>query len=427
MTGLTLDVVRSWRPQALAEASTGVESARREVEGQVQAAKDSVARLTSVWEGQAADAAAERMAREATTGFALVAALDAARAALSAGAVDLGTARDVVLSRVTEAQAAGFTVTPEGRVTARTLPPVLTAVGDPTGAGARREAQQKALNSEAAHRADAITEAVTALVAVDQAVAGRLGGVEVPQTLRSSVDAYLQRALASHDVVGSLGLVGAGGYAFAQVIKKGVGEGLKTAAYAKFLTSEFAPITDIATMTKNFDRADAMLSQLKFGNPEGLLGKIIGARAAGLVGKVFLPLTIVSAGVDVVTGGGYDGARGWATRGFAVAGGVGAGLLLFATLTPVGAAVAGAAVLAYGAWTLGNYVWDNREAIGSFFSSVGGHIADGASAAWNATSDAVSSATDWAHDRLSDAASSVGDTLSNVGKGALKVASFGFL
>ena len=85
--------------------------------------------------------------------------------------------------------------------------------------------------------------------------------------------------------------------------------------------------------------------------------------------------------------------------------------------------IAGAAVLAYGAWSLGNLVYDNREAIGDFFQSVGGHIADGASAAWNATTGAVSDATEWAGDRLEDA----GDAVADVGKGALHVVSLGFL
>ena len=43
---------------------------------------------------------------------------------------------------------------------------------------------------------------------------------------------------------------------------------------------------------------------------------LVGSRAAKFLGKAFLPLTVVTGAIDAVTGGGYDGARGWATRGF---------------------------------------------------------------------------------------------------------------
>jgi uncharacterized protein YukE len=426
VTALTLEVVRGWRPGALADAAAGVEEARATVEAQVQAAKATMARLAERWEGEAAQAAAERIARESATGFELADALESARSALQAGAADLGSARDALLATVESVRSAGFTVADDGRVTAPTLPPVLTEVGDPTGAGARRDAEQRALNEQAADHAAQITAALEQVAATDVQVAGTLSAVPVPQTLSSAVDAYLQRAIDSGDVVGALGAVGAGGVALAQVIKKFVGTATKGTTYLNYLRAAFAPITDYQTMLRNFDAADDALRAFKNGPANGgVLRFVMGSRAAGLVGKAFLPVTIATGAVDVVTGGGYEGARGWATRGFALGGVAGAGTLLLAgsALGPVGVAVAGGAVLAYGAWSLGNMIWDNREAIGDFVSSAAGHVADAASTAWNATTGAVSDAVDWAGDTVRDA----GENLRDLGKGALDVLSFGLL
>jgi uncharacterized protein YukE len=429
MAALTLEVVRGWRPEALAEAATGVATAQQTVESQVEAARSAITRLTDVWDGDAARAASERMAREATTGFELADALEAARSALAAGATDLGRARSAVLSTVDAAVAAGFRVDDDGRVTAPTLPPVMTAAGDPDGAAARRDADQRALNDEAEQHAEAIGSALTAVATTDQQVADRLSAVEVPQTLASAVDAYLQRAFESGDVIAALGGVGAGGVALAQVIQGVVKSATKSTAYLQFLKASGAPITHYQAMLDNFAKADAALDAFKNGKPGGgFLGKIIGSRAAGLLGKAFLPLTVVTGVVDTVTGGGYDGARGWATRAFGLGGAVGAGALLAAgagvvALGPVGLAVAGGAVLAYGAWSLGNLVWDNREAIGDFLGSAAGHVKDAAVGAWNATTDAVSGAADWAGEQVDKAK----DAVSDFGKGALDVVSFGLL
>lgn len=100
-----------------------------------------------------------------------------------------------------------------------------------------------------------------------------------------------------------------------------------------------------------------------------------------LASKVALPLTVVSAIGDVWTGGGYEGGRKWATRGFALAGGTGAVVLIAggvgAVVTaPITATVAAAAVTAYALWTAGNYVYDNREAIGRAAGVFGGWVAD---------------------------------------------------
>jgi uncharacterized protein YukE len=432
MAALTLEVVRSWRPEALADAATGVSTAQQAVDAQVQAARSAMTRLNDHWQGDAAQAAAQRMASEATSGFALADALESARSALASGATDLGRAKSAVLATVDAATAAGFTVAGDGRVTAPTLPPVMTAAGDPDGAGERRDAEQRALNEEAQEHADAISTALQDVATTDEQVADKLAAVEVPQTLQSAVDAYLQRAFASGDVIGALGAVGAGGVALAQVIQGVMKSATKGKAYLDFLKASSAPITHYAAMVENFAKADAAMDAFMNGKPlNPTLARILGPQVTSAVrvaGKAFLPLTVLTGVADMFTGGGYDGARGWATRGFGLAGAAGAGTLIAVgtgalALGPVGLAVAGGAVLAYGAWSVGNLIWDNREAIGDFVSSAGKAVWDGATTAWNATTDAVSDAADWAGDQVDKAK----DAAADFGKGALNVLSGGLL
>jgi uncharacterized protein YukE len=432
MGALTLDVVRTWRPEALADAATGVGTAQEAVDAQVRAAKAAMTRLTDHWDGDAAQAAAQRMASEATTGFALADALESARAALASGATDLSRARSAALATVDAAVAGGFRVDADGRVTAPTLPPVMTAAGDPDGAGARRDAEQRALNDDAQVHADAISTALQDVATTDQRVADDLAAVEVPQTLASAVDAYLQRAFASGDVVGALGAVGAGGVALAQVIKGVMKSATKGKAYLDFLKASTAPVTHYAAMVENFKKADAAMDLFTNGKPVNpTLARLLGPQVTGAVriaGKAFLPLTVLTGGIDAFTGGGYEGARGWATRGFGLAGAAGAGTLIamgagVLATNPVGWAIAGGAVLAYGAWSVGNLVWDNREAIGDFLGAAGGAVKDVAVGAWNTTTDAVSDAADWAGDQVDKAK----DAVSDFGKGALSVLSGGLL
>jgi hypothetical protein len=101
-----------------------------------------------------------------------------------------------------------------------------------------------------------------------------------------------------------------------------------------------------------------------------------GAPLAGVrrvLGRVFLPATAVLGVLDAGTGGGYEGARGTAARLLGAAGAAGA-VGVVALSNPVGLTIAGGAVLAYGAWSLGNLAWDNRRAVGSFFRRAAGGI-----------------------------------------------------
>ncbi len=114
--------------------------------------------------------------------------------------------------------------------------------------------------------------------------------------------------------------------------------------------------------------------------------------------RIALPVTVLTAIKDIYTGGGYQGARQWATRGFAAAGGAGALVLLAggvgAVVTaPITATVAAVAVTAYGLWGLGNYAFDNREAIGRAVNITGGWLTD----RWE---DATRAAKAYAHTML---------------------------
>ena len=136
-------------------------------------------------------------------------------------------------------------------------------------------------------------------------------------------------------------------------------------------------------------------------------------------GKAFLPLTVATGAMDAVTGGGYDGARGWATRGFGRPGRSAAAPCWPARPASSRSARSGSASpappcsgTARGA--LGNYVYDNWDNITEFGSNAvnwtGDRISDAAAGPASGYD-----AKDWAGDRLSDA----GDTVEDVGTSAL--------
>jgi hypothetical protein len=251
----------------------------------------------------------------------------------------------------------------------------------------------------------------------------------VPMDIGGAPDPALQEFLRQlwekrGEGLGALG--GAAGLAAVLLsAKNGVKLVTKSKALLNFLRFSTEPITDIATFTRNMNAADGAIAEFMRGKPNGgVLRFAMGSRAASTLGKAFLPLTVATGLMDAATGGGYDGARGWATRGFGLAGAGGAGALLAAGalgLGPVGLGIAGAAVLAYGAWSLGNLIYDHRAEIGQFVST---------SVDW--AGDRLSDAKDWAGQRLSDAGTALdkgldkaGDIAEGVGKKALSTVSFG--
>lgn len=439
MATLTIPLVRSWDPAALSTAAQTLETARTDLDHEVNAIVSAMDTASLTWQGQAADAAATRVAQEAAAGREVSAAVDLARAALSTGSTELTTTRSHLLGVVSDATALGFTVSDSGSVTAPTLPPVMTAPGDTTALEARN-ARQTELNEQARAHATTIGAALTAVRQADEGTAIALMAVEVPASLSADVESLIERLRNTGTAI--LG-AGAGAIALGMTLQKAWSVFGKTSAYAKwisatggmlrnvpgsvaFLTGATKDASAFARFATANKAASAALRELQFGKTAGFLGRIpfIGGAATkfmGVVGKAFLPLTVATGLLDAVTGGGYEGARGWATRGAGLAGAAGAGALLASSagliaLGPVGLGIAGAAVVGYGAWTLGNMIYDNWGEITDFTGKAAGWVADTASAGWNWAGDRVSDASGWTVDRVNDAKDWAGDRLEDAGK-----------
>jgi hypothetical protein len=425
MGTLTIPQVRQWRPEALDTASEAVGAALTAVDTEARSVARALEEALTQAGGQWAAAARDRAADEARIGAQLADALDTARQALSRGATDIGHARTRLLDTIGAAESEGFRVADNGSVTPPTLPPVMTSPDHAAAALASRNAEQKRLNERAQGLADDLATALQVVAAADGTTARSLGDVRFPQTLESAVDAYLDRAWQTRDLLGALGAAGAGAVSLAALLKKSVGLFGRSRSFLDFLRTSTAPITDYETFLRNINAGDDALKAFVNGRADGGLARfLIGSRAAKLAGRAFLPLTAVTGAMDAVTGGGYDGARGWATRGFGLAGAAGGGALLASSagliaLGPVGVGIAGAAVLGYGAWTLGNYVYDHWDDITQFADRALGWTGD----RLGDVADAAGAATDWAGDRLSE----VGDALEDTGRSALHTVSLGLL
>lgn len=239
------------------------------------------------------------------------------------------------------------------------------------------------------------------------ALAAHLAEVPDPTVPDGVVDAVER----GKQILAGLG-VPIGVAAAALALRKGVGLVGKAGALSRFLRYATRSATDPTRAFLDQRLAQRALEQFKTGFPKagahaerGALGTALRglqeSRAARLAGKVALPLTVGSGLVDAATGGGYTGARGVATRVFGGAGALGGIALLAGVTGPVGVAVAGGAVLAYGAWSVGNTIYDHRDDIAEGFRA----------------------AKDWAGERLSD----VGDAVAGGSKKVLSTVSFGLL
>ncbi|MFF1528199.1 hypothetical protein [Cellulomonas sp. NPDC058312] len=230
-----------------------------------------------------------------------------------------------------------------------------------------------------------------------------------------------------------------GAVRLAQVGKDTVQLGSKARAYRQFVRSGFAPVAGRPRAAlREGAKAAAALRRFCFGGEgSGVLARMR-VPGAAVVGRAFLPVTIYSGVSDALTGGGYSGGRGAATRALGAVGAAGATALLASSMAPtlgagalalgpVGLAVAGAAVLAYGAWSLGNLVWDHREAIGDFLGSAWSGIGDAAARARDVGVRAASAAVDWARDRIGSVTRRAADAVGDVAGGLLRVLSFGSL
>jgi len=224
----------------------------------------------------------------------------------------------------------------------------------------------------------------------------------------------LARALSSRDPITFLPGWIAGGVYTGQAAFKGLTTGVKAAKLARYsvLLRQVSQYFDVG----NVRVASALRASAEFrALSEALYGKTSTTRFIGgartVAGKAFLPLTLVSGLADIRTGGGYEGWRDPATRVAGATGVAGATALLISaspflfTLGPVGFAVAGAAVLAYGAWSIGNFVYDHRKAIAAF----GGKVRDGVVRGVELQVEAARATVNAAKDVLATGAGAVGD------------------
>jgi uncharacterized protein YukE len=160
---------------------------------------------------------------------------------------------------------------------------------------------------------------------------------------------------------------------------KAVQRALNVATFLQLLRA--AKLGDVAAA----GRAAALLDKFKFGS-------------GGLLGKLFLPLTVFDGAKDVLTGGGYEGWRDVASRGFgagAVVGGV-ALLVGGAAIAPFAAG----AVAAYGLWKAGNAVYDNWDTIRDRTTQLWGAVSERAGRVWEGAGTHLDSALTWARGLL---------------------------
>ncbi|MDF8263256.1 hypothetical protein [Luteipulveratus flavus] len=149
---------------------------------------------------------------------------------------------------------------------------------------------------------------------------------------------------------------------------KAVGTGYNGIAYLRSLppVARSATVGElIRTATTSAARLHALqggvlVTATRTPGTRRVLATAFGRQVARRAGPIGVALTITDAAHDVRDGGGYDGARGTATRAAGGVAMVGGALVLVPATAPVG----GAILVGYSAWTLGNLAYDHRHAIG---------------------------------------------------------------
>lgn len=383
---LTIGAVRAWRTEVLDLAAETIGRAHTSVDDELNAARKAVDTATATWRGTAGDAAFERMQRDLADAMAVRDALERARLLLAQGASSLGAAQAELCVLVDAAVAQGFVVADDGGVSAPALPPVMSSVTGAPQAAMDREARQSELVCAAGGIAPGIAHALLAAADADHLTADALRRIELPLSMRAQVDALLQPPPADSGLGWLIGAFG-----FGQGVARSVSAGLKTRAYVQWLNGSLNAAEVFAVGAAN----------------GGHLRFLMGSPAARLVGRAFLPLTMLSGANDALaelSGEGYGGARGATTAVLGGSAAVGAGAMLaggslFLASNPVGWTIAAGAVLAYTGWSAGNLIYDHREAIGGFVTGAAEWTGNAAVAVADVSVDAVAGATEWAGDR----------------------------
>ena len=353
MTTPTVSAVTGWRPGELAAVADRLVAAAASLADDAHDVRRHLGDAVDDAGGAWATTAASRADQEARRGEALAEALTGAAAVLVAGADRLGRAREALLVAVGRARATGFTVADDGRVGAppAPLPPDDVPPVERLGWSVAPEQLAEAARIEelrAGHELE-VAGALVAVVATDEAVADSLTGLDFPETLPLLVAAHQARThLLGGDHVAALGTAG------------GVVVVARAASDTRALVIDSRRLHHYADLARH-GAARPVLEDARrafaYGTSRNPLLRVAGR--ASMAG------TALAGAADVVTGGGYDGARGWATRGFGAAGAAGAGIVMAGAALALAVVVAGGvAVIAYGAWTAGNYAvdhWDQVE------------------------------------------------------------------
>lgn len=396
MTAVTVSAVTGWRPGELAAVADRLVAAAASVDDDARAVRRHLGDAVDDAGGAWATTAASRAAQEARRGQALADALTAAASALLSGAEGLGRAREALLVAVGRATAAGYTVGDDGRVAAlpAPLPPADVPPAERLAWGVAPEQLEEAARAEAlraAHEAE-VAGALAAVIATDEGVADTVGRLDFPETLPSLAAAYETRThLLGGDRVAALGTAG------------GVVVVARVANDARSIVTDGRRLLHYATLARH-------------GSPRPVLEDARRVFAYGtarhpllkIAGRASMAGTVVAGVGDAATGGGYDGARGWATRGLGAAGAAGAVAVMGgAVLAPALVVAGGTAVLAYGAWTAGNYAVDHWDQVEDAWQVADTWVTEQQARAAEELADAAG----WAGDRLAETGAGVTDVL----------------
>ncbi|QBR93195.1 hypothetical protein [Nocardioides euryhalodurans] len=381
MSAPALDQVEAWRTEPLLVAADELDRAAEVVALEAASVRRHLDEAMAVGGGAWATTAGSRAEQEARVGVELADDLGAAASTLRSGAAELAAARSRLLDTVARAREQGFVVGPDGEVTSPPAPrPDGALVPPPSELPERVEAAALVETRRVAAEAD-VHRCLDEVAAVDERLADALVALPLHQTPESAMRAHVARTLELGDPVAALGTVGGAVVAgqTARAVLGMVARGRSLTAYGSLARVGAAGSSEAAAALRSFGE----------GSRSRPLGKAMG--------KVFLPLTVVNGVQDAASGGGHDGARGWATRGLGLAGAAGAGAVMLAPVLAPGVVVAGgAAVLAYGAWQAGTYVadhWDQVEAAAEDVTVWAGEQAVGAAGE-------VQESVAWARDRL---------------------------
>lgn len=359
---ITVGTVRRWEPEALHRAAEAVEKAASSLIQESHKIEGTENALRSRWTGQAGEAALRKLETHRTRGRELAGSLDSASVALTIGARQIASARDTLQRVCDEASARGFTVCDDGSVVS-TRPIGAMDVARIARAHPNTDLDQavkqvkEAADAEAGQIARTVKAQLEAAAQADRALAEALSSLRIPQELQSPIGGRKMRRTLLDDL-----------YNKTDTLRKGQKFGTKLAAFRDFIS---AARKHGLKGNAGKEAASALASAFGMASAEDVSIITKSAKVAGASKKVLPWVAALSGAKDAITGGGYRGTRGTVTRVLGAAGTVGTAVTTAVSLgalacPPVGIAVAAGAATLYGAWSLGNALYDNHATISKF-------------------------------------------------------------